>query len=113
MIVNPVLKTFPADEINIQPYWTVILGLLISQLFQRIWQYFKYKTGFTTLEIAGLIGIFQNRLANQNKTNKSVPVAFAQAKTGRMSYIRRRNMGKSLSMFLSERIRDHLESVFV
>ena len=94
MIVNPILSTFPADEINIQPYWIVILQLFVAQLFQRIWNFFKYKTGFTTLEIAGLIGIFRNRLEKPKKTNPSVPVAFAHENTGKRSCIRRTNMRK-------------------
>ncbi|CAF3949992.1 unnamed protein product [Adineta steineri] len=57
--VNPVLGTFPADDINIQPYWLVVLQLIIVQLFQRVTNYFRYNTCFTTLEIAGLIRIFQ------------------------------------------------------
>lgn len=78
IIVNPVLKTFPADEINIQPYWLVVLQLLVSQFSQRIWHYFRYKTLFTTLEIAGLIRIFQNRRASKTATDRSVPVAFVE-----------------------------------
>ncbi|CAF3328095.1 unnamed protein product [Rotaria socialis] len=70
MIVNPILSTFPADQINIQPYWIVVLGLLVSQFFQRIWHQFKHHTWFTTLEIAGLILIFQQRLSNQNTKEK-------------------------------------------
>jgi len=79
MVVNPILGTFPPDEINIQPYWLVVLQLLVSQLCQRIWHYVRYKTWFTTLEIAGLIRIFQNRLANKNATDRSVPVAFVDS----------------------------------
>ena len=109
MLVNPILSTFPADEINIQPYWTVVLGLFVSQLFQRIWHFIKYRTGFTTLEIAGLIGIFQKRLQNRNKRNGSVPVAFAEANTGRMSGIRRIKMRKCPSLFLIERTLDRLK----
>ena len=80
IIVNPVLGTFPADEINIQPYWLVVLQLLVSQFSQRIWHYFRYKTCFTTLEIAGLIRIFQNRRATTGTADRSVPVAFVDAK---------------------------------
>lgn len=87
IIVNPILSTFPADEINIQPYWLVVLGLFASQLCQRIWHYFKYKTLFTTLEIAGLIRIFQNRLAKKNAANQSVPVAFAEKSATKSSNI--------------------------
>ncbi|CAF1430888.1 unnamed protein product [Adineta steineri] len=57
--INPVLGTFPAGNINIQPYWIVVLQLIFVQFLQRIWNYFQYKTCFTTLEIAGLIRIFQ------------------------------------------------------
>ena len=77
--VNPVLSTFPADEINIQPYWLVVLQLLVSQFSQRIWHYIRYKTWFTTLEIAGLIRVFQNRHRHKNMSHRSVPVAFVDA----------------------------------
>ncbi|CAF1277121.1 unnamed protein product [Adineta steineri] len=57
--VNPVLGTFSADDINIQPYCLVVLQLIVVQFFQRVYNYFRYNTCFTTLEIAGLIRIFQ------------------------------------------------------
>lgn len=64
VIVNPILATFPADEVNIQPYWLVVLSLFASQLWQRLWHLFKHRTCFTTLEIAGLLKIYQQRLSN-------------------------------------------------
>jgi len=79
MNVNPILGTFPPDEINIQPYWLVVLQLLVAQFGQRIWNYIRYKTVFTTLEIVGLIRIYRNRLA-KNTTDRSVPVAFVSNK---------------------------------
>jgi len=68
--VNPLLSTFPANEINIQPYWIVILELIVLQFCQRIWHHFTYNTWFTTLEIAGLIKIFQKNPTDLNSTNQ-------------------------------------------
>ncbi|CAF3326832.1 unnamed protein product [Rotaria socialis] len=81
MIINPLLSTFPAYQINIQPYWIVAVELIVSQLFQRIWHHFKYGTWFTTLEIAGLIQILQKRLMNLNKTTQSSPTGVAETNT--------------------------------
>ncbi|CAF4143648.1 unnamed protein product, partial [Adineta steineri] len=39
--INPVLGTFPAGNINIQPYWIVVLQLIFVQFLQRIWNYFQ------------------------------------------------------------------------
>jgi hypothetical protein len=64
--VNPLLITTAADQINIQPYWIVVAELIVLQLTQRIWHHFKYKTWFTTLEIAGLMHIFKNDPADVN-----------------------------------------------
>ena len=95
MIVNPILATFPADEVNIQPYWMVVLGLLANQLFQRIWHQFKYHTCFTTLEIAGLIRIFQQRLANQNSSEAwaSSTVVSSKKTTGKITREKMRMIG--------------------
>jgi hypothetical protein len=72
--VNPLLSTFPVDEINIQPYWIVVLELIVLQLFQRIWHHFKYNTWFTTLEIAGLIRIFKKHPTVMNITDQFTAV---------------------------------------
>jgi hypothetical protein len=57
---NPLLITTQADQINIQPYWIVVIQLIALQFTQRIWHHFKYKIWFTTLEIAGLMHVFKN-----------------------------------------------------
>jgi hypothetical protein len=73
--INPLLITVSADQINIQPYWIVVVELIALQLTQRIWHHFKYKTWFTTLEIAGLMHVFKNDPGDLNdpesKTNKN------------------------------------------
>ncbi|CAF4045397.1 unnamed protein product [Adineta steineri] len=50
---NPLLYTLAQDHMNIQPYWIMILELIFKDfIFQRIWNRWRYKTWFTTQEIA-------------------------------------------------------------
>jgi hypothetical protein len=81
MNVNPILSTLPADQINIQPYWIVVLELVVLQFCQRIWHHFKYKTWFTTLEIAGLIRVFQKHPTDLNSPDQPASITAYQTKT--------------------------------
>ena len=49
---NPLLYTLAQEHMNIQPYWIMILQLIVKDIMlQRLWNKFRYKTFSTTQEI--------------------------------------------------------------
>ncbi|CAF4187446.1 unnamed protein product, partial [Rotaria sordida] len=51
---NSLLYTIPKGEIIIPPYWALCIQILSLQLLQRIWNRCRYKTWFTSVEVAML-----------------------------------------------------------
>ncbi|CAF1316859.1 unnamed protein product [Adineta steineri] len=49
---NPLLYTLQQDQMTTQPYWIMVLQLIGMQLFQRLWNLFRYHVFLTTTEIA-------------------------------------------------------------
>ncbi|CAF0989727.1 unnamed protein product [Adineta ricciae] len=49
---NPLLYTLPQEHMNIQPYWIMIVEIVILQLIQRLWNLVRYHVFNSTLEIA-------------------------------------------------------------
>ncbi|CAF1349014.1 unnamed protein product [Adineta ricciae] len=61
---NPLLFTLPQEHMNIQPYWIMIVQLIVKDIIlQRIWNRMRYGTWSTTQEIAAGHYILRKKLA--------------------------------------------------